>query len=183
MMRKITTANESERLNLPRNRARQGDASCWSHHWTRRVGAEGALVASQPRRRACPGGLRTARPATATCPAARPCPRGQKASRPEGIAARPGAALPWRRAGGSTSSSGQPRRRCSARHNFFPGGQPRRRCSARLAFFPDIYGKEPWRDWRIGAGAEYKEELERNGEDIELGCAAVDDDEEDYDSQ
>jgi len=27
--------------------------------------------------------------------------------------------------------------------------------------------------WRIGAGAEYGEELERNGEDIELGCAAV----------
>ena len=81
MMRKITTANESERLNLPRNRARQGDASCWSHHWTRRVGAEGALVASRPRRRACPGGLRTARPATATCPAARPCPGVQKASR------------------------------------------------------------------------------------------------------
>ena len=83
MMRKITTVNESERLNLPRNRARQGDASCWSNHWTRRVGAEGALVASQPRRRACPGGLRTARPATTTDPAVRPCPGGQQASRPD----------------------------------------------------------------------------------------------------
>jgi len=28
--------------------------------------------------------------------------------------------------------------------------------------------------WRIGAGAEYGEELERNGEDSELGCATVD---------
>ena len=82
-MRKITTANESERLNLPRNRARQGDASCWSHQWTRRVGAEGALVASQPRRRACPGGLRMAQPAMATSPAARSCPGGQQASRPD----------------------------------------------------------------------------------------------------
>ncbi|CAD6256596.1 unnamed protein product [Miscanthus lutarioriparius] len=144
-MRKITTANESERLNLPRNRARQGDASCWSHHWTRRVGVEGALVASQPRR-ACPGGLRTARPATATCPAARPCPGSQKASWPDlaqpcpGVgradlpapAASPdGGALP-----GTTSSPAAS-----------PGwrGQPRRQCYARLAFFPDIYGKEPWR--------------------------------------
>jgi hypothetical protein len=153
------TVNESERLNLPRNRARQGDASCWSHHWTRQVRAEGALVASQPRRRACPGGLRTARPATATCPTARPCPGGQQASRldpaqpcpgvrradlPAPAASPDGGALP-----GTTSSPAA----SPGRH-----GQPRRRCSARLAFFPDIYGKEPW---RVG-GLELGRSMERS---------------------